>query len=276
MPGKTTALRSTQALLARQGHRLVVVTPTLKAAEVAAAETGADGHSAAWLIHQHGWRWDDDGHWARRPDATPDPAARLRPGDLLLVDEAGMLDQDTARALLTIADETGARVALVGDRHQLPAVGRGGVLDHAIAWAHPTAVVSLEKVHRFTDPDYAALSLRMRTGDDPAAVFDALHRRGQVVIHPTEVERTAALAEAGAAGDLVIADTREQVADLNAAIRDQRAPTPRPTTGRRDRRPLAANGSGSGTASPPAATTPTSGSRTGRPGPSPASATTAA
>ena len=76
-----------------------------------------------------------------------------------------MLDQDTARALLTIADETGARVAFVGDRHQLPAVGRGGVLDHAIAWAHPTAVVSLEKVHRFADPDYAELSLRMRKGE---------------------------------------------------------------------------------------------------------------
>ena len=202
------------------------MTPTLKAAEVAAAETGADGHSAAWLIHQHGWRWDDDGHWARRPDATPDPAARLRPGDLLLVDEAGMLDQDTARALLTIADEAGARVALVGDRHQLPAVGRGGVLDHALAWAHPTAVVALEKVHRFIDPDYAALSLRMRNGEDPAAVFDALHRRGSIVIHPSDIERTAALAKAGAAGDLVVADTREQVASLNAAIRDQRRADP--------------------------------------------------
>jgi exodeoxyribonuclease V alpha subunit len=220
--GKTTALRSAQALLARQGRRLLVVTPTLKAAQVAAAETGADGHSAAWLIHQHGWRWDDDGHWARRPAATPNPAARLRPRDLLLVDEAGMLDQDTARALLTIADEAGARVALVGDRHQLPAVGRGGVLDHALAWSHPTAVVTLAKVHRFTDPDYAALSLRMRTGNDPAAVFDALLRCGSIAIQPSEAERTAVLAEAGAAGDLVLADTREHVASLNAAIRDQR------------------------------------------------------
>ena len=51
-----------------------------------------------------------------------------------------MLDQDTARALLTIADETGARVALVGDRHQLPAVGRGGVLDLAARWAPPDGV----------------------------------------------------------------------------------------------------------------------------------------
>ncbi|MEJ7757835.1 MAG: AAA family ATPase [Nocardioidaceae bacterium] len=199
------------------------MTPTLKAAEVAAAETGADGRSAAWLIHQHGWRWDADGHWTRQPNPLPDPSAQLRPGDLLLVDEAGMLGQDTARAILTIADETGARVAFVGDRHQLPAVGRGGVLDHAVAWAHPTAVVRLDTVHRFTDPDYAALSLRMRNGDDPGSVFDALHRRGSDhdPRHPT-VERTAALADAGAAGDLVIADTREQVADLNAAIRDHR------------------------------------------------------
>ena len=221
--GKTTALRSVQELLSRRGHRLMVVTPTLKAAEVAAAETGADGHSAAWLIHQHGWRWDADGHWTRQPNLTPSPGALLRPGDLLLCDEAGMFDQDTARALLTLADETGARVAFVGDRHQLPAVGRGGVLDHAVAWAHPTAVVTLEKVHRFTDPDYAALSLRMRQGDAPGSVFDELLRRGRIVFHASEVERTAALAEDGAAGDLVIADTRDQVADLNAAIRDHRA-----------------------------------------------------
>jgi exodeoxyribonuclease V alpha subunit len=220
--GKTTALRTTQEILTRQGHRLVVVTPTLKAAEVAAAETGADGHSAAWLIHQHGWRWDNDGHWTREPNPTLQAPAQLRPGDLLLVDGAGMLDQDTARALLTIADETGARVALVGDRHQLPSVGRGGVLDHAVAWAHPTAVVTLEKVHRFTDPDYAALTLWMRNGDDPGSVFEELHRRGEVVIHVSDVDRTAVLADAGAAGDVVIADTREQVADLNAAIRDRR------------------------------------------------------
>jgi len=62
----------------------------------------------------------------------------------------------------------------------------------------------------------------MRTGEDAGRVFDALHRRGHIAIHASDVERTAALAGAGASGDLVIADTREQVADLNAAIRHQR------------------------------------------------------
>ena len=56
----------------------------------------------AWLLHQHGYRWDDDGRWGRVA-ATPVDAARLRRGDTLVVDEAGMLDQDTARALFELA-----------------------------------------------------------------------------------------------------------------------------------------------------------------------------
>ena len=51
-------------------------------------------------------------------------------------------------------------------------------------------------------------------------VFDALLERGEIVVHPTEVERIAR-ARRGADG-LVVADTREQVAALNAAIRDHR------------------------------------------------------
>lgn len=219
--GKTTTLSTAQTQLAMRGHRLLIVTPTLKAAEVAARETGAEGHSAAWLIHQHGWRWDDDGHWNRQP-SDPCPEARLRRGDLLLVDEAGMVDQDTALALLAVADEAGARVAFMGDRHQLPAVGRGGVLDHVIAWAHPSAVLTMGRVHRFADPEYAKLSLQLRDGRRPDEMFDQLVARGQIVVHASEVERTTTLATIGAAGSLVVADTREQVATLNAAIRNQR------------------------------------------------------
>ena len=64
--GKTTTLAATQQVLAEQGRRMLVVTPTLKAAQVAAREVGAAG-SAAWLVHQHGYRWDADGRWTRVP-----------------------------------------------------------------------------------------------------------------------------------------------------------------------------------------------------------------
>src|SRR3954471_16196107 len=123
--GKTTSLSAARALLNQEGRRLMVVNPTLKAAKVAAAELAAAAGSAAWLVFQHGWRWTGDGGWTRLSEGDIDPvtgprdtgpsqAAQLRPADLLVVDEAGMLDQDTARALLTVADECRARVALLG------------------------------------------------------------------------------------------------------------------------------------------------------------------
>jgi len=232
--GKTTTLAAARDVLDDADRRLVVVTPTLKAAQAAQQQVGADAFSAAWLIHQHGYRWDDDGHWSRvdtASDAAPQARARLLPGDVLVVDEAGMLDQDTACALFAIADRAHATVVLLGDRHQLPAVGRGGVLDLAARWVPPAGHHELESVHRFSDPAYADLSLLMRTGERSGEVFDALHARGQIVLHASEVERTAALAAIGADvahdgaddGDhLVIADTRDQVGALNAAIRDRR------------------------------------------------------
>jgi thymidine kinase len=135
--GKTTTLAAALAAIEQQGGRLRVVTPTSKAARVAARQVGGDASSAAWLAYQHGFRWHENGTWTRLRVgdtdadtgvifARPRDDAVVTAGDVLLIDEAGMLDQDTACALLTIADEHRARVALVGDRHQLPAVGRGG------------------------------------------------------------------------------------------------------------------------------------------------------
>lgn len=212
--GKTNQLAATRQAVEARGRRMFVVTPTRKAAQVAATEVGSTANSVAWLLHQHGFRWDEDGRWSRGA-ATPHATAQLRRGDLLVVDEGGMLDQDTARALLRLADEFGARVMLVGDRHQLPAVGRGGVLDLAIRYA-PDRVVQLDAVRRFADPKYAALSLRMRRGEKPGEVFDELRRRGEIVIHASDVERQQMLAVRTTYGDLVVADTREQVDRINS------------------------------------------------------------
>lgn len=212
--GKTARLAATRDSFEQAGYRMLVVTPTRKAAQVASSEIGTAAHSVAWLLHQHGFRWDDDGRWTR-VQSEPSRSARLFPGDLLVVDEAGMLDQDTTRALLILADESAAKVMLVGDRHQLPAVGRGGVLDLASRYA-PDRLVTLDRVHRFTDPAYADLSLQMRRGEKPGEVFDELMRREEIVIHASDVERLHKLAVRASYGDLVVADTREQVADINA------------------------------------------------------------
>ncbi len=70
-------------------------------------------------------------------------------------------------------------------------------------------------------------------GQNPAEVFDALLARGDIQIHASDIERVHALTTladvTGTTGDeaerlqtLVVADTREHVAALNAAIRDRR------------------------------------------------------
>ncbi|MFV0373432.1 MobF family relaxase [Microbacterium sp.] len=137
--GKTTMLRTAITVAAEQGRASRVVAPTLRAAQIAHEELGVPATSVAALVHAHGWRWNRDGVWTRLNPGDTDPEngrtytgppedARLARGMRVIVDEAGMLDQDTAHALLTVTAEAGATVALVGDRAQLPAVGRGGAL----------------------------------------------------------------------------------------------------------------------------------------------------
>ncbi len=246
--GKTTTLAAARDRLTAHHRRMVIVTPTLRAARVVEGETGAAASSAAKLAYAHGWRWDAHGTWTRLHPGDTDPAtgatypgppaeAVLRAGDLLVVDEAGMLDQDTARTLLTLADETRARVAFVGDRHQLPAVGRGGVLDHAARWTQP---VTLDVAHRFVtaattpagreltvpDRDYAELAQKMRTGENPDAVYTRLQERGQLAVHPdpATLHKTVAasvLADRRAGrSSCVVAATRERAAEANQAIRE--------------------------------------------------------
>lgn len=140
--GKTTMLGVANDVASARGRGMRLVAPTRRAAQTAEREVGVPATSVAALVHAHGSRWNDDGVWTRLRAGDIDPgtgavyagppeAARLKTGERVVVDEAGMLDQDTAIALLTITAEAGTCVALVGDRAQLSAVGRGGVLDLA-------------------------------------------------------------------------------------------------------------------------------------------------
>jgi thymidine kinase len=235
--GKTTALLAAKTLLEQQGRTQVVVAPTLKAAKEAAQATGSQASSIHKLLHQHGWRWDDTGRWSRLTVGDVDPKTGaeftgpspdyvLSPSTQVVVDEAGMIDQDTARALLITADNAGAPLVLMGDRAQLSAVGRGGVLDKAVLLT--SSHVDVDEVHRFTDPAYATLTVRMRDREEPGVIFDELLARGQVQIHTTEAQAFQAMsAEAladTAAGRTVAMSvaTNETATALNSAVRDAR------------------------------------------------------
>jgi conjugative relaxase-like TrwC/TraI family protein len=231
--GKTTMLAAARDLAAEDGTRFLVLAPTLRAANEAADAIGAQASSAHKLVHEHGFRWDDYGRWSRLEVGDTDPmtgATYKGPSDAfavdadtrLVIDEAGMLDQDLAHAVLTVADEGGASLALVGDRAQLPAIGRGGVLNMAVA-AHPRPL-DLSELYRFREAGYADLTLQMRDREAPKALFDDLEARGNIVVHASADEAWAAItsdvaarAAAGASVAVAVA-TNDQATEVNALV----------------------------------------------------------
>lgn len=166
-----------------------MVAPTKKAADVTHHALNVPAESVAALVHAHGYRWNIDGVWTRlapgdtdaetgRTYSRPPETARFRGGERIVVDEAGMLDQDNALALFTVAAETGATLAPVGAWAQLPAIGRGGVLDMAAQTRGRT--IDMNEVHRFTDRAHADLAVRLRDRHDPGAIFDQLDALGLI------------------------------------------------------------------------------------------------
>jgi ATP-dependent exoDNAse (exonuclease V) alpha subunit len=162
---------------------------------------------------------DTDPETGRTYTGPPEPA-QLRRDERIVVDEAGMLDQDSALALFTVAAEHGATLALVGDRAQLPAVGRGGVLDMAATIRGRT--IDMAEVHSFTDPAYADLTMRLRDRDEPGAIFDQLTALGLIHLHADADALQEHIAQHRNDGEAVTVATNDEAARLNAHIRDQR------------------------------------------------------
>ncbi|WP_345802965.1 AAA family ATPase [Microbacterium sp. AZCO] len=208
--GKTTMLRVAYAALAGQGRRMLVVAPTRKAASVASREVGADASSLHALLADHGYRWTTTPAgaqvWTRLSWGEADPVTGvvyagpsrfvLRRGDRIVIDEAGMVDLHTATALVDLALEQRVGVAMVGDPHQALPVGHVGAMASAVRYA--TASVELHTVHRFTDPAYGALTLRLRNPrnqDDALSVAREMLERGHVQhVHSTEDARNTMVA----------------------------------------------------------------------------------
>ncbi len=229
--GKTTMLRTAIEVAAEQGRVSRVVAPTLRAAQVAHDELGVPAASVAALVHAHGWRWNHDGVWTRLAPGDTDPDtgrtytgpprdAVLRRGERVIVDEAGMLDQDTAHALLTITAEASATVALVGDRAQLPAVGRGGLLDMAAQIRGRT--YDMTELHRFADAEYAALTLTMRDRENPGEVFDRLAAMGLIALHADDEQGRGDITAHARDSVAITVATNDEAAALNERIRDGR------------------------------------------------------
>ncbi len=117
--GKTTSLRALVLLLRARGYRPLLAAPTGRAARRLSEATGIEARTIHRLLE-----YSPDGTFRRNAD---NPLAC----DLLVIDEASMLDVVLANQLLK-ATPLNAHVVIVGDADQLPSVGPGRVLGDLI------------------------------------------------------------------------------------------------------------------------------------------------
>lgn len=117
--GKTTVINTVVQTAERLGLSVALCAPTGKAAKRMSEVTGRAASTVHRLLEYrpgHGFQYG----------ANSDDDARLD-ADLIIVDEASMLDAELAYAVSSsVAD--GAHLVLVGDFDQLPSVGPGNVL----------------------------------------------------------------------------------------------------------------------------------------------------
>ncbi len=132
--GKTTALQALIAVVETAGKRFALASPTGRAAKRLSEATGKPASTLHRLLE-----YSPIEGFTRGADNT----LKL---DLLVVDEASMLDIMLANSLLR-ALEPGTHLLLVGDIDQLPSVGAGDVLRDIIA-SGVAPVTRLEEIFR--------------------------------------------------------------------------------------------------------------------------------
>ena len=120
--GKTTTVRTILELCRREDRRVLLAAPTGRAAKRLAETTGAEAKTIHRLLEFK----PAAGMAFQRDEENP------LDGDLLIVDEASMLDLPLTNHLLK-AVAPGMHLLLVGDVDQLPSVGAGNVLKDIIA-----------------------------------------------------------------------------------------------------------------------------------------------
>ncbi|MBS0546134.1 MAG: Ti-type conjugative transfer relaxase TraA [Proteobacteria bacterium] len=126
--GKSTLLKAARLGWEREGFRVFGAATAGKAAQGLGQSSGIRSTTIASLILS----WDKG-------------AARLISRDVLVIDEAGMIDSKTMARLVHEVRLAGAKIVLVGDPEQLPAIGAGAPFRALIERVEPVRLLEVRR-----------------------------------------------------------------------------------------------------------------------------------
>jgi len=207
--GKTTVAAQVARMWREAGRGEVYGLTTSQAARNVLRDAGVDlaDNTAEFLGHLAGQRE------ARNPRT-------IRPGTLLLLDEASMMSIPDMAAILRIAAERGCRVLIMGDHEQLAAVEGGGGL---VMLTRRMGFAQLAEPVRFACGWERDATLRLRAGDVSVLVLyqEQGRLRGGDPEQAMELACRAFLADHLAGKEsLLLARTGEQARELARRVRD--------------------------------------------------------
>ncbi len=210
--GKTTAMDALSRAWTASGGNVIGLAPSAAAAAQLGEQMQGHHDTLAKLV------WDlTPGH---RDLETWEP--RIGPRTLVVIDEAGMADTVSLDTAVSFILSRGGSVRLIGDDQQLAAIGAGGVL-RDIQSCH--GALRLTELVRFSDPAEGSASLALREGHTEALGFyldtHRIHVGDEATMADDLFDAWCADTERGLDA-IMLAPTRERVAELNQRARDQR------------------------------------------------------
>ncbi|MFJ4167803.1 MobF family relaxase [Microbacterium sp. NPDC089698] len=172
--GKTTSMKLAARAAEAGGVRLIGLAPSAAAAAVFRDAVGVPAQTIdAFLVNHDALPHDPTGYHAS--GGTP---LELRPGDVIVVDEAGMAGTRKLAAIVDVARELGVHVRLMGDHRQLSAVDAGGMFP---LFVRHHGAAELDQVFRFKDKAEAAASIMLRDPETAGDPFAWYKEQGRVV-----------------------------------------------------------------------------------------------
>ena len=202
--GKTTATNAVAQVFAQADIPVLGAAPSGVAAEKLQDETGIRATTLHRLLDQ-----------GRRDGSLPF-------GSVLVIDEAGMAETRILAPVLDLVEQANGKAILIGDPHQLPAVGAGGLFAGIVE--REGAVVLTENRRQRDDLERDALArVRAGVGRDYLAFAE---KRERLVVSESPVTTRARLlsdwwehARDDLPGNVILALRRRDVADLNQLAR---------------------------------------------------------